>query len=140
MNEPALYTGLAAAHETAHYIGYAAEEDANFLGFLVCESSQSCALKYSAYMHALTHCASALYRIDKEAYSRVRTLYGPYMELDLRDYSAHCDKYKDTKLMETSEKVNDSYLKANGQEKGVASYEEDVALLLRYYDSCSLFN
>ena len=35
--------------------------------------------------------------------------------------------------------MNDSYLKFNGQEKGKLSYEEDVALIMRYYDSRGFF-
>ena len=36
--------------------------------------------------------------------------------------------------------MNDSYLKFNDQPKGVASYEEDVLLILRLYDSERFFS
>ena len=73
-NEPSLFLAHSAAHETAHYLGYAAEEDANFLGYLVCEASNSHALKYSAAMHALVHCMSALYKADPDAYDEILAL------------------------------------------------------------------
>ncbi|MBQ1817976.1 MAG: DUF3810 domain-containing protein [Clostridia bacterium] len=138
-NEPSLFLAHAAAHETAHYLGYAAEEDANFLGYLVCEASNSHALKYSAAMHALVHCMSALYKADPEAYDEISGTYGEAVLRDLKDYSAHCDKYE-SELRRSAQELNDGYLKANNQEKGVDSYEEDVALYLRIFDSRGLFS
>ncbi len=140
VNEPSLFMPHTAAHETAHYIGYASEEDANFLGYLVCEGSESNTLKYSGYMHALVHCMGTLEKIDPDACEDVLETYGEPMKRDLEAYARHFDEYGGTKLREEAERLNDGYLKANDQEKGVASYEEDVALLLRLYDSRGLFN
>lgn len=139
VNEPCLYLPHAAAHETAHFLGYAAEEDANFIAFLVCIASDSASLTYSGYVHALTHCGNALAKVDRDAYSRVYSTYTEGLKRDFRNYSEHYHKYADTEIMQASENLNDSYLKANDQEKGIASYEEDVALILRYYDSIGFF-
>lgn len=138
-DEHPLFIPFSAAHETAHYLGYAREEDANFLAFLILKDSSSPELAYSAYMHALVHCANALYKADPEAYKLLSDGYSDAMRADLASYSEHYRK-NDSSLREASDKVNDSYLKLNKQEKGVLSYEEDTALILRYYDSCRFFD
>ena len=139
-NEPFLYTPHSAAHETAHYIGYAHEDDANFLAFLICSEAEDPNVAYSGYMHALVHCGNALSKADKEAYARLYGMYSEGMVADLKQYSEHYRKYSDTKTWEKSNELNDNYLKFNQQEKGVLSYQEDTALILRYYDSIGFFN
>jgi hypothetical protein len=48
-------------------------------------------------------------------------------------YSSNYWKQFETKVAEISNKVNDSYLKANNQDDGVKSYGRMVDLLLAYY-------
>lgn len=139
VHQPSLYIPFCAAHETAHYLGFAKEEDANFLAFLVLKDSTDPALAYSGVMHALVHCGNSLAALDKEAYSALRQSYPEGMERDLADYSAYLAKYEDGAVYSTMNDLNDSYLKFNDQEKGVGSYEEDTALILRYYDSMRFF-
>ncbi|MBO4563163.1 MAG: DUF3810 domain-containing protein [Clostridia bacterium] len=139
-DEPFLYIPMNAAHETAHYVGYAREEEANFLAFLVCADSSDPELAYSGYMHALAHCGSALASSDADLYARLREYYSEGMLKDLANYSEHYRKYSDTEIWNTANDLNDNYLKLNKQEKGVLSYLEDTALILRYYDSRRFFN
>ena len=139
VNEPCLYLAHSAAHETAHYIGYAHEEDANFLAFLICSGSDDPNVAYSGYMHALLNCGNTLARADKEAYNALYGTYSDGMIADIEDYRVHYRKYADTKTWEKSNEINDNYLKFNEQEKGVLSYQEDVALILKYYDSIGFF-
>ncbi|MBR0134565.1 MAG: DUF3810 domain-containing protein [Clostridia bacterium] len=139
VNEPFLYLAHSAAHETAHYMGYAREEDANFLAFLVGIGSTDPGVAYSGYMHALLNCGNALAAADPDAYRQLCSTYSEGMKNDLRDYSDHYNQYADTDTWKKSDEINDKYLKANNQQKGVLSYQEDVALVLRYYDSCRFF-
>ncbi len=137
--EPFLYIPHSAAHETAHYIGWAHEEDANFIGFLICIGSDDPNVQYSAYIHALVHCGNALSKADKEAYRALYSTYSEGMLADLNDYSEYYNRYSGTKTWERSNEINDNYLKFNEQEKGVLSYQEDTALILKYYDSIGFF-
>lgn len=139
VNEPFLYLPYSAAHETAHFLGYAREEDASFIAFLVCSEASSPAVSYSGYMHALVNCGNALSKADPELYRELWSTYSSGMAADLDDYSKHYNKYADTETFKTSNDLNDSYLKFNDQDKGVLSYEEDVSLILRYYDSLGFF-
>jgi len=89
-------------------------------------------IRYSGTMLALISSMNALYRVDKEAY---RTLYDTYSEGVKRDLSAYSAFYKpyEGKVQEQATKVNDNYLKSNGQVSGVRSYGEMVNLLLEQF-------
>ena len=139
VNEPSLYLAFSAAHETAHYVGYAREQEASFLAFLVLSGADDADAAYSGYMHALNNCSHALYSADKELYSQLYGRYSEGMKADLADYSKYYKKYEDTETWNRSNEMNDKYLKFNDQPSGVLSYSEDVALILRYYDSIGFF-
>ena len=51
---------------------------------------------------------------------------------DIRSNNAYWKRYE-TPVSEVSDRVNDAYLKANGQENGLRSYGRMVDLLLAYY-------
>ena len=54
------------------------------------------------------------------------------MLTDLQDNNAYWSQYE-TPVSEVSEKVYDSYLKANGDPLGMKSYGACVDLLVNYY-------
>ena len=139
VNEPFLYIPFSAAHETAHYLGYAREQDANFIAFLVCRDAKDASVSYSGYMHALVNCGNALASADKDLYGELWSTYSEGMKADFADYSEYYNRYADTDTWNASNDLNDSYLKFNDQEKGVLSYSEDVGLILRFYDSIGFF-
>ena len=58
----------------------------------------------------------------------------PEAEADLRLNREFWAKY-DGAIAEVSNKVNDTYLKANGQKDGVKSYNRMVDLIVAYYHS-----
>ena len=51
-------------HEVAHQIGYAAENEANFIGCLAAIHNEDIYFKYSGYIFALRHCLNEIYRRD----------------------------------------------------------------------------
>lgn len=85
VDQPALLMLSAAAHETAHYLGIAREDEANFASYLACTHSQDPSISYSGTMLALIHCGNKLYAADKEKYS---ALYATYNEGVVRDLGA----------------------------------------------------
>ena len=50
----------------------------------------------------------------------------------MKENSAYWDKYEG-KVAEVADKVNDNYLKANGQSDGIKSYGRMVDLMVAYY-------
>ena len=89
INQPALLIASSAAHETAHYLGVAREDEANFVSYLACTYSLDASVRYSGTMLALINCANQLYASDAELYRRlVSEYYSEGMLRDLRDYNA----------------------------------------------------
>lgn len=77
---------------------------------------------------------NVLYKTDYDVWSEVRSLLPPEAEADLKLNREFWAKYDGT-IAEVSNKVNDTYLKANGQKEGVKSYNRMVDLIVSYYNS-----
>lgn len=132
IEQPALLIPSSAAHEMAHYLGFAREDEANFISFLACMASDDPEIRYSGIMLALITCANELYSCDKAAYTRLYKRYSTAMIRDISNYDAYWDSFK-TPVREAATKINDSYLKSNMQSTGVKSYNQMVELMLAYY-------
>ena len=134
VDQPDLYILADAAHETAHYMGFAREDEANFLAFYVSLFSENANFRYSAAMDALLTCSNKLYEQDADRYFELyENCFTEKMKRDLDSYREYFDKYKDDPVKAASEKVNDSYLKHNGQTEGIKSYGNAVDLILADY-------
>ncbi len=122
-----------AAHEIAHTMGFAKENECNFLAWLACSTCNQPDYEYSGYTQAFIYCANALYKADKELW---RQAYSHCSDGMLRDLEQNRDYWKsfEGEVMESSQSFNDSFIKANGVESGVLSYNQMVELMLRYYD------
>lgn len=122
----------AAAHETAHYLGIAREDEANFVSYLACSYSADPSVQYSGTMLALIHCGNKLYAADKDAYSALYDTYTDGMRRDLKDHNAYWKSFEGP-VEEAATNLNDNYLKFNQQEHGVKSYGMMVDLILAYF-------
>ena len=121
------------AHELSHLHGFMREDEANFLAYLACMSSEDPLVRYSGTMLALIYAGNALAGQDMELYGELWATYHEGMGRDFRDNSAYWKQYEETVISETADKVNDVYLKANEQEDGVKGYGRVVDLLLAEY-------
>ena len=134
VNFPDYTLPYTAAHEMAHQRGISREDEANFVAFLVCIESDDPYIRYSGYTSVFEYVASSLYSADKELY---RSLYrervpAPYKN-EMAAYNEFFEKYRENKAAEVSEKVNNGFLQAHGQEEGVRSYGLVVDLAVAYY-------
>jgi hypothetical protein len=120
-------------HELVHLRGFMREDEANFISYLACIKSGYDDFYYSGTMLALSYAMNALYYEDYDAFTRLYGTYSDDVKNDL-NYSSSYWKQFETKVAEISNKVNDSYLKANNQTDGVKSYGRMVDLLLAYYN------
>ena len=120
-------------HELSHLRGFMQEEEANFIAFLACTESGRADFQYSGYLSGWVYCMNALYRADYESWQEVRTLLDGAAESDLAANSAFWDAYKG-KISETAGRINDTYLKVNGQADGVQSYNRMVDLIVAYFE------
>ena len=123
-----------AAHELAHQRGISRENEANFVAFLVCISSEDDYIRYSGYLNMYEYLSSALYRADKDLYSEVRARLSEAAIADMRASNAVYQAHKDSPLGKINDRLNDAYLKANGTD-GVVSYGYVVRLAVSYYQN-----
>lgn len=119
------------AHEKAHQCGIAREDEANFVAFLVCSNSANPFLRYSAYLNAL-RVVSELRKSDPERYRTVAGMLAAGPRADLAARAAFWARYQG-RGMQVSQRINNSYLKANNVPSGTQSYSDDVALIISYY-------
>ena len=122
-----------AAHELAHQRGIARENEANFIAFLVCAESDDPYVRYSGYMNLLEYVINALYRTDEQLYMEFMRSLPDELKGEMRAYSAFFSEFRDSVAADISDVVNDTYLKLNGSEAGVASYGLVVELAVAYY-------
>lgn len=120
-------------HEMAHQRGFMREDEANYIAYLAGMSSDNLELMYSSTMLALISSGNALYKQDTDLYFEIRSGYSEGVVKDIRANTDYWVKYKDTVVSTISNKLNDTYLKANAQTDGVKSYGRMVDLLLAKY-------
>ncbi len=118
-----------AAHEVAHGRGFAREDEANFIAYLVCRASANPAHRYSGALQALASTLSALRRADRGRYRTLESQLSPETRADLAQQNEFW-RTKRTPLFEVTQVANDAYLKSQGQKHGVQSYGRMVNLLL----------
>ena len=80
----------------------------------------------------LEYVSSALYRTDKELYARLVAEYDERTRGEINAYYNFYLENKNETLGKLSDKVNDTYLKAQGT-AGVLSYGYVVRLAVAYY-------
>lgn len=122
-----------AAHEFAHQRGIARENEANFIAFLVCSSSDDLYLQYSGYLNLYEYVASALYSASPTMYYEVYATVPAYAKQEMRAYSAFYAKYKDSEAGKVGSSINNAFLQANGTVEGTKSYGLVVDLAVAYY-------
>ena len=122
-----------ASHEVAHQIGYAAENEANFIGCLAAINNENIYFKYSGYIFALRHCLNEIYRRDEKQYESIIKLVNKGI---LKNYQESYDFWKNYQnpLEPIFKSAFNSFLKANNQEKGIESYSYAVALFVNYFN------
>jgi len=127
---PHTYLPFTLSHESAHQLGFAREQEANFVGYLVGISSENPELRYSTEYFALKSLLRTLITEDEDF---VKTMIEQYSEGMKRDYQAEkdfVDEYQGP-MNTFFAFTNDLFLKTNQQE-GAVTYSYFVDLLVRY--------
>ncbi|WP_336516742.1 DUF3810 domain-containing protein [Pollutibacter soli] len=119
-------------HEIAHQLGYAKENEANFVGFLAAEKSGQTAFRYSAYFEMFLYANSELYLFDTAAYRANMRALAPEAKADLVELRAFRIKYEGP-VDKAVSAFYDRYLKLNQQPSGEKSYSRVIMWLLAYY-------
>lgn len=128
------YTMIAATacHEAAHQRGFAREDEANYISYIVCSKSSDLIFQYSGDLLALIYSMNALYTYDANRYKLLSHKYSKKLASDLSENDKYWTKFEGP-LEKISTNINNVYLKANMQKSGVYSYGNMVDLLLAQY-------
>ena len=124
-------------HEMAHRMCIANERDANFTGFLACSVHQSIEFRYSAYFMAYRYCYNALASVNSPAAAaaaaRVKDGVSDLLARDIQDYNNFFSSKKSNSATRLADSANDAYLKASGDDLGIASYGQVCDLLVNWH-------
>ena len=120
---------FAASHEVAHQRGFAREDEANYLGYLACRLHPDPDFRYSGRLAASVYAMNALASRDRGAWTRIEAGRSRGVGRDLRALVAWAERHRGP-AERLSARVNDAYLRSQGQREGVESYGRVVDLLL----------
>jgi hypothetical protein len=121
-------------HEMAHQIGFAAENEANFVGFLAANYNDDVYFKYASYRMAFGYCISELRKRDNELSTKLWKTVHKGITKDFNASFQFWEEYKNP-FEPILKKGYNVYLKANKQAKGVASYNYVVDLFISYFEA-----
>ncbi|WP_435414875.1 DUF3810 domain-containing protein [Polaribacter aestuariivivens] len=121
-------------HEMAHQIGYAAENEANFIGFLAANYNDDSYFKYASYRMAFAYCISEIRKRDTAISKKLWKNVHKGVVKDFNESYLFWESYKNP-FEPIVKKGYSAYLKANNQTKGVASYNYVVDLLISYFEN-----
>ncbi|CAI8414915.1 MAG: Uncharacterised protein [Polaribacter sejongensis] len=125
-------------HEIAHQIGFAAENEANFVGFLAANYNEDLYFKYASYRMAFSYCISELRKRDSTLSHQLwKTVHKGILK-DFRVSYQFWQHYKNP-FEPLVKKGYNAYLKANKQDKGVQSYHYVVNLFISYFETSVQF-
>jgi hypothetical protein len=129
---PVFLKPFTACHEMAHQMGFAAEDEANFAGFVIGISSKDRLLRYSSYYLGAAECLNSLRRLDSVTYNTFRNRISPMVMHDYRIDQQYWMKYQG-QISSATGLFFDKYLKANNQPEGLRRYNLMIKLLLGWY-------
>lgn len=123
-----------ASHEIGHQLGFAKENEANFLACLTTMNHPDKYFRYAGYTFALSYCLSELYRRDKALTEELmKTINFGILQnyKEVREFwEQHTNPFEPIFLH-----TYNTFLVANNQPEGMRSYSYVVALLVNYYKS-----
>lgn len=116
-------------HEMAHQRGFAQEDEANYIAWMVCNYSDSPEFRYSGTLDALIYVMNALDKNEPEKAEVLKRKYGDALLRDLFALKHYWEEYEG-RAKELAADLNNAYLKSQRQEEGVNSYELMVQHLI----------
>jgi hypothetical protein len=123
---------VTACHEMSHQVGYGAEDEANFAGFLAGIGSHDRLLRYSAYHLAVDEFMHALRYRDSSANNELKPRVSVAVHNDFKAERRYWLQYQGNAGI-ISSIFYDKFLKANNQPQGLNTYNRMVLLVMALY-------
>ena len=133
---PAYKFPTTTCHEIAHQLGYAAENEANFIGSLAAIHNPDAHFQYSGYAFALRHCLNEIFRRDENLYNQTILSVNIGTLKNYREVRTFWEEYQNP-LEPLFKATYSAYLQSNSQTGGIDSYSYVVALLVNYFETHS---
>jgi hypothetical protein len=127
---PATAIPFTSAHESSHQLGFAREQEANFIGYLVGVGSTNAELRYSTEYFTLKSLLRYIVEEDPDFVKSVQKNYSEGMKRDTAFEKSFVLKHQSW-LDDFFGFTNNLFLKSNQQE-GSITYSYFIDLLLNY--------
>ena len=127
-------------HELAHLKGFIYEDDANFIGFLACISSDDPFYRYSGYLSVLGYVEKEYKKASGKEEFDCLSIAKSVRSDDIFLTSEAWERVEEKAVVETavvkaaSNQFTETTLVINGVSDGMKSYSRVVQLLMEYYD------
>ena len=131
-NYPDFIMVSSAAHEMAHQRGVVSEDEANFIAFVVCTSSDDPFIRYAGYMDVYQSVVSSLASASPELYGELAKRVPKKINGDFAAYGEFFEKYSDNIAADVAGSVNNAYIENHNQPAGIKSYGMVVDLVVSY--------
>ena len=132
---PSIDFSITVLHEQAHQLGYAAEEDANFLAFISSINNQDPLIKYSGYVFGLSYLLNEIQINHNDDLSSFTDKINSGIIEDINSRRKFWQKYSNNIINSLQNILYDFYLKSNNQKAGIASYSRIVNHIINYYNN-----
>ena len=137
-NIPVILIPVTIYHELAHKKGFASESDANFIGFLNAYNNYNKEIQYSATFFAFKYLYYDLHKINPTIAKDIYENLSSEVKNDFEIVSNFWTYYSNG-FQIIQKNAFDFFLKAQGQKKGINSYNEVVKFLLYTFDGKNKF-
>jgi hypothetical protein len=137
---PKLTMPFTMSHEIAHQLGYASEDQANFIAYVIGVGSDHPLFNYSTQLQLFTYAQFAHlnfiakrgdFELYKQVIERNKKLLNPKVIADRREIKNFYLQKQDLQIQGTSEMYN-QFLIWNKQVKGIESYNDVLLWVLAY--------
>ncbi|MGB3592504.1 MAG: DUF3810 domain-containing protein [Nonlabens sp.] len=118
-------------HEMSHQLGFAKENEANFIAIITGKAHSDLYFNYSASIFALRYCLNDLYRRDPAQYKLATIKLRPGIMANYKELQEFWQAYEGV-IEDVSQVTYNTYLKANNQPGGIKTYSYVVALLVNH--------
>ncbi len=115
------------AHEFTHAYGITDEGFCNFVAYIVCSQSPNFQDRYSAELMFWRTIAREYKQFDPEKYANLRSTLSAEIITDLNDINKTI--LEKPVFIENHTEIYDHFLKAQGEEEGVLSYDKVIGLV-----------
>ena len=119
-------------HEIAHQLGYAKENEANFVGYLASKNSASDVFRYSVYYDMYNYALGEIFRRDTVLARSFQDKAHPQVKQDQKAFRDFYHRYRNP-VEPVIMWGYGHFLKANNQPAGKRSYNEVVSWLIAFY-------